>query len=156
MATFAIQKANFAFGPRTIWKYPEAASQSFKQGEMVYLASGKVTICADNAVVILGMANQDASGTTDTSIEVILACDTTAFEMTVWEDGGGTNDTIAVTDIGVKYAYEAVGNVGCINTSDTSNDALAIVGFKDAVGDIYPRVYVVVLPVAQQIGAAGT
>jgi hypothetical protein len=156
MATWSRVPACFAFGTYVPQKYPEAAGQSFKQGEMIYLVNGKVTVCADDAVVILGMANQDASGTTDTPIEVIVAFDDTIFEMTCYEDGGGTNDTIAVTDMSVKYAYEVVSNVACVNTSDTGNDALVILNNRDAIADIYPRAYVAVLPEVQQFGAKAT
>jgi len=156
MTTFTIQPANYARGPYRPGVYGEAAGESFKQGEFVYLVNGLVTVCADDATTILGMANQDASGTTSADVEVILALPDTEFEMTVYEDGGGSNDTIAVTDLGVAYAYEVVSNRACINTSDTGNDALIIKGFRDAVGDIYPRVYASVLPAACQFGAAAT
>lgn len=157
MTTFALQPACFAKGIYMPVVVGEAANQSFKQGEFVYLVNGLATACADDAVTIYGMANQDATGTTSTPIEVIRGIPgVTWFEMSVYEDGGGANDTIAVADLDNKYAYEVVSNVACVNTGDTDHDALKIEAFKDAVGDIYPRVYVSVLPEADQGGAAAT
>jgi len=156
MTTFAIEPAQYASGPYDVRIVPEAASQSFKQGEFVYLVNGKATVISSNATVILGMAEADASAVTDTDVRVVIAHPNTAFRMTAYEDGGGTNDTIAVTDKGVKYALVVVSNVTCADTGDTDNDAIVIRDFVDAVGDIFPKVLISVLPEAFQGGAAAT
>jgi hypothetical protein len=157
MATFNIEPMQIASGNPTIVHEPEAAgTQAFKRGQLVYLVAGLVTEVASNGVVIYGMAMHDASGTTSTDCEIALISEDTILRGTVYEDGGGTNDTIAVADKGVKYAVVVVGDHTCVDTGDTGYDALVIVGFIDAVGDIYPKVLFKVLPEAIQGGAAAS
>lgn len=87
--------------------YPEAASQTFKRGELVYLSSGKVTVAvADDTDVasgtkVLGIALRDASGTTDTAIPVALANPLFRWVLPVSNDGA--TQTTAVTQVGVAY-----------------------------------------------------
>ncbi|HVT12816.1 MAG TPA: hypothetical protein VHE55_11160 [Fimbriimonadaceae bacterium] len=59
--------------------YPEAALQSFKRGDHVYLSSGKVTAAVSAGSYLdstgakpLGIAERDASGQTDTPIPVSI------------------------------------------------------------------------------------
>jgi hypothetical protein len=43
----------------------EASGQTFKSGQLVYLdSSGDITVCGDAATVILGIAQEDATGAT--------------------------------------------------------------------------------------------
>lgn len=57
--------------------YPEASGQTFKRGDLVYLASGKVTECVapgsnltSSGNEIFGVALKDATGTVDSDIPV--------------------------------------------------------------------------------------
>jgi hypothetical protein len=97
--------------------YPEAASQSFKTGELVYLVSGKVTECGNDPTMILGMAAQDASGTTNTPIAVYIANTDTIFEFNKVSNAGGsgTGGTAAAT------AYTDVGSFMSIYRDTTNN-----------------------------------
>ncbi len=152
MATQERRSMCWHSGEKRIAVYPEAASQSFKKGEMVYLASGKVTVCASNAVTILGMALQDASGTTDTEISVLVATDGTRFEGNVYHSTAASAITaITQTD---KYAYLLSSNIGYVDIEDTSYDAFVIEkiigGEGKAVGDSYGRVVFKVINAAQQ------
>lgn len=59
--------------------YPEAALQSFKRGDHVYLSSGKVTAAVTAGSYLdstgakpLGIAERDASGQTDTPIPISI------------------------------------------------------------------------------------
>lgn len=51
-------------GPTHLMEYPQAASQSFKKGDLVYLVSGAVTIIAADTR-IGGVAMEDAGATGD-------------------------------------------------------------------------------------------
>jgi len=121
MATIPLGAASVAKtisgnSPQTL-VYPEAASQSFKKGEFVYLVSGKVTECGDNPTLILGMAAQDASGTENTPIAVYIANTDTIFELNKVSNAGGsgTGGTAAAT------AYSDVGTFMSIYRDTTHN-----------------------------------
>ena len=156
MAEKAVESMRMVDG-YVVKNYPEAASQSFKKGELVYLVSGKVTVCSADATTILGMALADASGTTDTEIPVAILDDNARFIANVYHATDASAVT-AVTNVGVKYAYYVSSNVGRVDIGDTSNDAIIIEELYngDAVGDKYGRVICRIIPAAQQIGAAGT
>jgi len=150
----AIAAKTISGNPPTELFYPEAASKSFKMGELVYLVDGKVTEVGDNPSVILGMAAQDASGTTDTQIAVIVANDDVLFEFNKVSDSGGsgtggTAAATAVTDVGKGfniyrdttnnithaglYPYGGNERLVCVDLSD-----------KDSVGDVGGRVLCIV------------
>lgn len=132
--------------------YPEAASQSFKAGEFVYLVSGKVTVCADDAVAILGMAAHDASGVENTNVIVYLAHPDNVFEANVYH-GTAADAVTAITLVGVNYALKVVSNKHYPDIGDTGHDAFVIIALspKDAVGDQYGRVHFQVLDAASQL-----
>lgn len=105
-------------GPGTITHFPEAASQSFKYGDLVTLSSGKVAVliapvtgayvvgtgdvdsAGDGAIV--GMALRAASGTTDTSIPVWVFNEQSEILLTVMHATPASAIT-AVAQVGVKY-----------------------------------------------------
>lgn len=132
--------------------FPEAASQSFKAGEFVYLVSGKVTVCADDATSILGMAAHDASGTTNTNVIVYLAHPDNVFEANVYHSTPASAVT-AITQVGVNYALQVDSNKSYVDIEDTSHDAFVVIGIseKDAVGDVYGRVHFQVLNTVAQL-----
>lgn len=132
--------------------FPEAASQSFKAGEFVYLASGKVTVCADDAVAILGMAAHDASGTTDANVIVYLAHPDNVFEANVYH-GTPASAVTAITQVGVNYALQVDSNKHYVDIEDTGHDAFVVTGIseRDTLGDQYGRVYFRVLDAASQL-----
>lgn len=129
--------------PAKILYYPEAASQSFKKGEFVYLVSGKVTVVAYGAggsAKILGMAMQDATGTTDTAIAVALAEEGVIFEMNV-------TTTTAITQIGASYGGSISSNKHYLAIADTTYRYFKAksISLKDTVGDTYGRMLVEVI-----------
>lgn len=89
-------------GPVEVRYYPEAASQTFKKGEAVYLVSGKVTeftTSVDNGSTrFLGFAAADATGTTDTPCPVWIANGDTIFRANMYHSTAASAVT-AVTDI---------------------------------------------------------
>ncbi len=112
MATIALQRAcvakTISGNSPQVLMFPEAASQTFKRGEFVYLVAGKVTEVGDAPGIILGMAAQDASATTDTNIAVYIANEDTIFELNKVSNSstastGGTAAATAVTDVGALF-----------------------------------------------------
>jgi hypothetical protein len=133
--------------PGEIRWYPEAASQSFKKGQFVYLASGKLTACAADPTWIAGMAEADASGTTDTAIPITLAKRGQQFTV-------HSNGTTAVTQVGAHYALAVTSNICYVNVSDVSDTCFIVddIASDDAVGDTYGRLIVEVLDHRMQLG----
>lgn len=79
-----LEKMSYKGGPKTIHTYPEAASQTFKRGDPVVLSSGKVALAtvASSLVTstdLLGFAEIDATGVTDTDIPVMIPGNGTMF-----------------------------------------------------------------------------
>jgi len=116
---------------------PEAASQSFKAGEPVYLNSGKVTVCSANPQDVYGIAMEDASGTTDTMIKVAR------IPIGSWWVIEASS-TPGVANIGVLYGLAVSSNSWTVDFTETStttvytvdkraDDDLVIVEFKPAV-----------------------
>jgi hypothetical protein len=125
----------------TIFNFPEAASQTFKKGQAIYLSSGKVAACATDAVLIAGFACQDASGITDTEIAVAIAQPGTLFEMNIYHSTPASAIT-AVTDVGTRYGLYVSGNKSYVDKEDLVNLRFVVVALspKDTVGDTYGRV----------------
>lgn len=101
-----LERVSCKGGRKITGTYPEAASQSFKRGDPVILSSGKVTIAGSSSSVytatdLLGFAEQDATGTTDTPIKVLLAVPGTEFVGTLVS--GAAKQAWAVTNAGVAY-----------------------------------------------------
>lgn len=141
MSTIMQQSAKL-ISPAKIEYYPEAASQSFKKGEFVYLVSGKVTVITASSR-IAGMALQDASTTTDTAIAVAIAEEGVLFEANV------TGAVTAITNVGVTYGISISSNKHYVDLSVTTLGLARLkikaISPRDAVGDTYGRVLVEVL-----------
>lgn len=155
--THKLESACYAFGQREYRVYPEAASQSFKDGQFVYLGTdAQVTACASDATAVLGMACGDASGTTNNDCTVLIANPTTVFEVTV---SGASDPTLAAGDFAVKMGMIVANNRCYADVDDTTNDCFVLVGIKanadgtNIIGDDYARGYVLVLPAAHELGA---
>lgn len=118
-------------GPVDVREAPEAASQSFVKGDLVYLVGGALTVIA-NDQKIAGVALQNASGTTGTILKFhaihpdqlwIAQSDTTTAQAHEGEDYGlntasgnmsvdiGDTSTVAVVVNQVDPA-QAVGTSG--------------------------------------------
>jgi hypothetical protein len=81
-------------------KLPEGTTQTnLKEGQLVYLVAGAVTVCASDPSAIYGIANKDASGTTGTSMEIMPIGPYDKIEMTYT---GGT--PVVGTAYGVAVA----------------------------------------------------
>lgn len=104
---------------------PEAASQSFKRGDLVYRASGKATLVTlstleytDAQSAALGIAEMDASGVTDTPIVIsvidgdfrwVLPVTNTAADAVTAVANGGAKFPLQRTSAG-QWAVNTQGN----------------------------------------------
>lgn len=97
---------------------PEAATQTFKTGDLVIISSGKIAVATDDDDVF-GVALHDASGTTntDTFVYVIHPGDKFIAE---------ASDTTAVTNQGVAYALVMTSGSMAVNPGSTSTAAFYI------------------------------
>lgn len=152
MATIPKQKPAVAYtrsgGPPHRRSYPEAASQTFKRGDFVFLSGGKVTICADDQAAstgagtngILGIADQDATGVTDTPIICVEASPDVVFVV-------NNKSTTAVADVGKQAQLDLTSSNWTIDVTDNTGGQVSIVGLdpRDTVGDTNGRLLVTVL-----------
>ena len=126
------------------FSYPEAAAQSFKRGDPVKLnTSGQVLIAVDTEGS-LGIAKEDASGTTNNVVQVILHDFKDLYSAS--GSAAGATRTVTQSDVGLRCSYIKSTVTGetdktVIDVSDTQSDVLVIVGVKDAVGTVDGRYY---------------
>lgn len=141
-------------------EFPEAASQTFKKGDLVYLVSGKVTAypASPTTQKLLGQAQADASGVTDTNIPVVIADDNVDFLLPVYHATPASAIT-AVTDVGLAGGYGAkqvtVSSVTAwaVDLQNTTNNLLMVQEIaKDyAAGTQYGLYWVKVQPSFRQL-----
>lgn len=108
--------------------FPEAASQTFKRGDLVYLSSGKVTEArapgnnlqaSGNAPI--GIAADNASGTTNQDCVVLIFDDRLEICLPVTH-GTAASAITAITQIGTSYELENVTSYGyAVAIDDTSS-----------------------------------
>ena len=87
-----------------IYKFKEAASQSFKAGAVVELVSGQLAAVADGEARILGIAQQDASGTTNTYLAIQVARPGDLIEMRCVDDVA-TDAAVAASGFSAGQTY---------------------------------------------------
>ena len=140
-----------------IMELPEASTQSFVQGELVYLVSGLVTVCASDATAIYGIALEDASGTANTLISVQPITPDCVVRMRLTQNGTDALTSDSDADIGVAFGTLVSSNVHYADLNDTGNDAFILrKAVKDATGGAtYWGDFVIVDSVSQyHIGTA--
>lgn len=133
-------------GNPVIQDFYEAASQTFKAGDPVDVTSGKVTIVVAYGNTlganddIMGFALEDASGTTDNKIRVLLITKPTLVRLPVMHATAASAIT-AVTQVGTAYelTLDANGILG-VQIDATTN-------VKGKVASIAPS-----YPVGEQYG----
>jgi hypothetical protein len=141
-----------------IGTFPEAASQTFKKGELVYkiAATGRITVCAANAACVFGVAAQDASGVTaaDVLVDVILpGC---ILEGNVYHD---TASSAVMTDanVGTGLAELATSDhKSVVDITATAAPCFRILERlkEDSATDVYPRVRVTIIDTYMQSNIA--
>jgi hypothetical protein len=119
----------------TLKHYPEAASQTFKTGAVLIRdaasTENRVKIAGDNPTSgIIGIAAEDASGTTGNKVGVWLAEPEAYFV-----GRGDATDGVDFTDLGVKKALEidATYTIWRVETDDDGNDAVVVHDFRHPV-----------------------
>lgn len=162
MSTLTLRKAEYlgkrGGGDPVIREYAEAASQSFKANQMVYLASGLVTECADNAVVVMGMAMKDATTATTGVIPVQVFDPEDEVAICIYHGTAATAIT-AIAKNGMKYPLNVSNNKTVLDITDQTTPAWVqqevYLPGGEAVGDIYGRVRASLLHIVCQalIGA---
>lgn len=98
---------------------PEASGQSYKKGQFVYEVAGALTECATDCLILLGIAQQDATGTAGSSSGLLQA-----VELVYPGDVLEIQTTAAVTQAmaGITYALTTTSNVNYIDCTDTGHD----------------------------------
>lgn len=120
--------------------YPEAASATFKRGELVTLSSGKVAALSGTdptAETILGIAVADASGVTDADAVIFVPTPDSLFVGNL-----GVSQVTAATDRGALYGLVEASDLVHVDQSDTTNTRVVVVDLdrRDKVGDTNGRV----------------
>jgi len=138
-------------------EFPEAASQSFKKGMWVTLnSSGQVAIfaaadanLASTGDVLVGIAQENASGTTNTMITVALFDGVMEAIVPVFHSTPASAVT-AETLRGEIFVARNVGGVPFVNIETTTNPVLTITDLMrdEAVGSAYG--FVAVRPIAAE------
>lgn len=133
-------------GPPTIMEFGEAANQSFKAGEFVRLVSGLVTAATVTSTDIVGMALADASGTTGTKLNVLLATGDTVFTANT-----SASIVLATAKIGATSDMAIETNQWRINTAGVATKQARIINFdpRDANGDVNGRYLFIVISSAR-------
>ena len=158
----------------SLLELPEGASETFKKGMAVYLASDGVTVCGANPGKILGFAADDAhnDGTAGThKVGVYLALPGTIFEGNLVTSGNAngnnaspTGATTAQALLGLSYGINQDGTnfLTTVDTSDTGGGkervtVLAMAeqygvddSYRGTLGDIGARVLFTVMAAYSQ------
>lgn len=124
----------------------EAASQSYLVGGLLVDSSGKLAVgAADPSLgTILGIARTAATGTTDTDVIFTPALASVVFEANL-DDGSGTLVS-AITHLWGRFGLAVTSGKFWIDSTDTTNIRVVVVGFKDDIGTLNGRVYCTFLP----------
>lgn len=114
--------------------FPEAATQTFKVGDLVTLSSGKIQapVAAGNNLGAnddpVGMALEDATGTTNTMLRVYVFALPTIIRLQVYH-GTPASAITAYTQIGTSYELRYhTGAIWCVDISSTTNTKGKILG----------------------------
>lgn len=124
-------------------KVGEAASQDYKAGAPLEYTSGTIEALATGGAdtgLVIGIAAQDATGTTGAAVPYYEANDYNLFEGSLID--GTSAYTLLGTEIGTAYGLIDSGDNWYVDISNTSQTKVEVVGLIDPVGDINPRVIV--------------
>lgn len=133
--TFAVGSGDYMRPWRNcdIKHFPEAASQTFKKGEVLIQGGAgvenQVRVASDNpTAAIVGVAAEDASGTTGQKVAVYVARGDAEFIVRTI-----STDPVDFSDIGTARAIEkdATNVIWVTDTSDAGNDSVVIQEYRD-------------------------
>jgi hypothetical protein len=140
MAVYALawhKPANPSSGPQ-VRRYPEAATQTFVKGDPVKIDSaGRVLLAVDTETGPFGIANGDASGTTDALVSVTVL--TLGDILSASGSAAGATRTVTRSDVGlrcswIKSSISGETTKSVIDVNDTTTPAWEILDNLDAVG----------------------
>jgi len=138
--------------------YPEAASQTFKKGALVYLSGGYVTACATDGAVIAGMAADDAHNASSAglyNIGVVVFSENVILEMNKVTTAGAVSAT-AVTDVGKTFGLYVDSTTGyCHASASSASPRFICIGLSrsDNVGDSGGRLLLRVIGTYRQFAS---
>lgn len=140
MTTQIQRGCHIGHGDWRIRRFPEAAGQSFKRNQPIYLVAGKVTVVATDGTSIAGIALEDASGTTNNQILIAIPEPGATLISSVYHSTEASAITV-ITQPGSRFGLKVDSNKGYVDIEDTSNKAFLV---KDIVlpvghtlGDVY-------------------
>lgn len=108
----------------------EAVGQTYKAGEFVYLVAGAVTVCAADAVSILGIAQKDATGVTGAEVFVEPIFPEDDVEMVC-------SSTVTAANIGIGYGLTVASNLWNVDFTEVTAHACVLVRPSFSAGGAY-------------------
>lgn len=124
----------------------EGAAQSYKRGSVLIEASGLIIKGtsgndAPTLLQVVGIANAPASGTTNKEVPILPAFPGCVFEGNL--DAGSGTTALAYAQMFLNYGItlDATTDHWYVDSSDTVDIRVCVVGFKDPVGTVNGRVY---------------
>ena len=118
-----------------IMDLPEASTQTWYKGELLYLDSGQLKVCATDATAIYGIALEDSSGTENTLRQVQPITPDCIVRMRLTQNGTDALTSDSDADVGVAFGIYVASNVHYADLNDTTNDAFVYrKAVKDATG----------------------
>jgi hypothetical protein len=125
----------------------EAASQSFKAGEPLIVSSGALAVASaePTAETLVGLSLGNATGTTGADVAYIPFLPWMIFEGCL-QNAAGTATIAIATHMYAEFGIDVTSNKWWVDTDDTDDKDVIIVGFKDAVGTLNGVVYFMFKP----------
>lgn len=107
--------------PVMIHELLEANSMSFKKGEFVYSNAGAITNVASNGVVVLGIAQKDATNVTSGNIAIPVMIIKPEYEFKMRITNNGTDTLSSTPTEGKAYGLYVASNVVYADVNNTSS-----------------------------------
>jgi len=132
--------------PEPMTKLPEAASQTFKWGDLVFMSGGYVTICGADPASIAGIAMENGHNSTAGAydVDILFVTADTLIQMQVYH-ATEANNVIEATDLFKDFGIAVTSNVWYVDKADVSATRVRVVEFIDPLGTANGRVAVQVL-----------
>lgn len=142
-----VKSAHPSSGPQVI-RYPEAAAQTFVKGDPVKIdTAGRVLLAVDTeGPGIAGIADEDATGTTDNRIKVTLTL--LGDVLRASQSNAGAAQDSAQTQVGlqcswIKSSVSGQTTKSVLDTADTTTPTFEIIELRDDAavenGEVYCR-----------------
>ncbi len=122
---------------------PEAASQSYVVGDLVYMVNGYVTECGSNPSAVLGIAKSAGNNTTAGLYNTDVLCITgnMLVDMQVHSATASSAD-IEAADRFKAYQIAVTSGMWYVDKDNTGTPRVRIIEFHEAVGTVNGRVRV--------------